>query len=860
MHEINIDSVVDYPREYRTRIEKASVRGDRLTGLCPFHDDKNASFSVDLKTGRFNCFACGESGNYTSFYAKLNGIDTSEAYKRILDEYHVSSQPAGPYIPEVYAAEKRLPLDWLTDTCHLGSGEDKRIGATWVRIPYYSEGNKEQTFRKRYRPGSERRFAWKYGSTLLLYGEWRLPEIRTAKYAILVEGESDAQTLWYLGRPALGVPGASTYKPEWTERLKGVERLYLHIEPDTGGKTFLSQMTQKLRDGKYEGQVFTWSCSQYGAKDPSELYIKQGEEEAKRDIEDAVKNAKPVDIYNEDVPEAVSGAPIRLRQPEGWFYSEKGISKLDTHSDSLTLVCRTPIILTRRIKSMDTGDEKVEVAYKRDGVWHTNIQPRSVVFQSRAITCLADLGCTITSENSKQVVKFLEALEAENFDVLERINSTSTFGWQSTKEFLPSHAPGVVLDIDPSLRGWAAAYEQRGTYDAWKQMVAPHRERDKFRFILAAAFTAPLLKIIQQRIFFVYNWGGSKGGKTAALKAALSVWGDPEKLMVNFNATSVALERIAGFFCDLPMGIDERQLAGQNQASLEKLVYMISSGTGRARGSKTGGLQALQTWRTVAMATGEEPLATETSETGVSTRVLELYGAPFDDEPSASLMHQQTALIHGWAGPDFINHIIDEGEDKIRARYADVLAYVYQCNDGKNGAHAASIAAVTLADAMASEWIFGMDRTEAEVRAQKMADAIVEEIRSSDLRDVNENAAQFVIDWILSNTVKFSHDNKYGPCYGEMEDDVTYVFPSLLQTALTDAGYSSRKAIKYMAEQGIIKTFTYANGGKVYQTVRRMNSKLCRVIAVDLKIARGEQTKYDVTKFQEIVDDEPLPF
>lgn len=149
---------------------------------------------------------------------------------------------------------------------------------------------------------------------------------------------------------------------------------------------------------------------------------------------------------------------------------------------------------------------------------------------------------------------------------------------------------------------------------------------------------------MKQRIFFVYNWGGSKGGKTAALKAALSAWGDPDRLMVNFNATQVGLERTAAFYCDLPLGIDERQLAGNNQGALEKIVYMIASGTGKIRGAKSGGIQTVHQWRTVALATGEEPLSTETSQTGVSTRVLEIYGGPFDNEQDAALMHQQAAM------------------------------------------------------------------------------------------------------------------------------------------------------------------------------------------------------------------------
>ena len=62
----------------------------------------------------------------------------------------------------------------------------------------------------------------------------------------------------------------------------------------------------------------------------------------------------------------------------------------------------------------------------------------------------------------------------------------------------------------------ATAYCQNGTFEKWVEHMTPHRSRQKFRFILAASFAAPLLRIVKQRIFFVYNWGGSKGGKTAA--------------------------------------------------------------------------------------------------------------------------------------------------------------------------------------------------------------------------------------------------------------------------------------------------------------------------------------------------------
>ena len=468
-------------------------------------------------------------------------------------------------------------------------------------------------------------------------------------------------------------------------------------------------------------------------------------------------------------------------------------------------VCRTPIILTQRLKSLETGDEKIEVAFKRDGQWQTAIYPRSTIFSSRSITTLADLGCTVTSENAKRVVSFLGALEAENIDLIPKNDATSTFGWQPGKRFLPGHDDGLTLDIDPSQRGMAAAYCKNGTMERWVEHMAPHRGRMKFRFILAAGFAAPLLRIVKQRIFFVYNWGGSKGGKTAALKAALSAWGDPERLMVSFNATQVGLERTAAFYCDLPLGIDERQLAGNNQGALEKIVYMIASGTGKIRGSKGGGLQTIHQWRTVALATGEEPLSTETTQTGVSTRVLEIYGGPFDNEADAALMHQQSATDCGWAGPAFIEKILQMDERRIVELYEEMQNYVRTVSEGKNGSHIAGIAAVALADALIDTWFFGGEWAVSWASAKQMASDILVNQVESNATDVNENAVQFIVDWVLSNKAYFG-PNTVGTCLGFTSEtgNTAYIFPSMLNQALTKAGYSYRKTMKYMADQDLI--------------------------------------------------------
>lgn len=415
-----------------------------------------------------------------------------------------------------------------------------------------------------------------------------------------------------------------------------------------------------------------------------------------------------------------------------------------------------------------------------------------------------------------------------------------------------------MLDIDPSQRVLAAAYCQNGTFKDWLNMMRTHRKRDKFRFILAAGFTAPLLRIIKQRIFFVYNWGGSKGGKTAGLKAALSAWGDPERLMVNFNATQVGLERTASFYCDLPLGIDERQLAGNNQNSLEKIVYMIASGTGKIRGAKSGGIQAMHTWRTVALATGEEPLSTETSQTGVSTRVLEIYGGPFDDEREASLMHQQSVMNCGWAGPAYIGMLMHTDEKSIALKYDEMMQFVYQLSKGKSGSHIAGIAAVALTDAIIDTWLFEcsewLQRYEAgefdtkaakdnpeplEIahesweRAKEMARNILKEQMDADVGDVNENATQYIVDWILSNKDSFG-EKAYGTCLGMLQGENAYIFPSMLTQALTKAGYSSRKTMKYLADKELIGMSTSKDGTSKNSVIKWFNNRSCRFVEFHL--------------------------
>ena len=59
--------------------EAKETKDDQLLVRCPFHDDKNPSLSVNVKSGLFNCFACPATGNFFDLYMKVKSVDFKTA-------------------------------------------------------------------------------------------------------------------------------------------------------------------------------------------------------------------------------------------------------------------------------------------------------------------------------------------------------------------------------------------------------------------------------------------------------------------------------------------------------------------------------------------------------------------------------------------------------------------------------------------------------------------------------------------------------------------------------------------------------------------------------------------------------------
>lgn len=760
--------------EILQKFEKPKKTGSVYNVKCPSHDDKNASLSITEKDGKIllHCHA----GCQTKDVISSLGLKMQDLFIENLKEY--TKQEKESYI-------------YTDESGNIKHKSDK----------YFING-KKQFAQYRFENGK-----WEKGVEGIKKYLYNLPDIlkwkHTAKFIAIVEGEKCVDACKKIGVLATtNVAGAGKWEPHLSDWLKDVsDKIVIFQDNDTPGlnhaekvkKFFPKAKIINLMPKKPKGDIFDW-IEQGGTLEQLEHIIFDTDEEGEN-------------------LERIDGVPFGVKQGDKYILTDDYIYSTDGK-----IISFTPAIISKSLESIDTGDIKAEILFKKDKNWEKIVVKKSVIATTSNITALSDCGMNINSINAKNMVGFFSDFEMNNNSRIEKTICTSQLGWSKDDEFLP-YTNNLVFDADNETMKKYEAYHERGSLEKWIKTFAHCRKNEYFRFYINASFATPLLEMLRERGFFVHLWEDSGAGKTAALKAALSVWGDPDTLMTNFNSTKVAFEKMAALYNDLPMGIDERQQA--NEEILDSLVYMIVNGKGRARGNKSGGLQTQHIWKTIALTTGEEPLSKETSHTGVKSRLLEIQGKPFDSTEDARKMYDFLKDNYGVIGKIWIEKI-KNNRDYIKKKHKEIVSKLEYLKD-KMQSHLQFFSIVMLADELTSEWFFKDGICDFET--------VKNSIKTFDEADVVMRAKDHIHSWIMSNYNSFNVNAK--PCFGVIDDSIAYIFPNILEKELLSSGFSSSKIKKKLAERGHI---LQDNQGR-NQIVRRYENKCVRMVAFVLNDA-----------------------
>ena len=393
--------------------------------------------------------------------------------------------------------------------------------------------------------------------------------------------------------------------------------------------------------------------------------------------------------------------------------------------------------------------------------------------------------------------------------------------------FMPYDAGSGGVRFDPSPDEAVKArpfMEPAGTLAAWVAGMAPAREASMaFRAVLAASFASPLVAVLDVQTFIVYLWGRSRSGKTPTLKAAGSVWGDPtegaDSYFRTFADTPKSIVRAAALLHDVPVIVDELQSKGSpggGQAGkrmvVEDLLYSLSLGHERGALNSDRSMMRAGSWKALTIATGEIPVVGDATQQGAANRTLEISAEPFGDVRAAQAMHHLVAEQHGTAGRAFVAALRRNGRDFYRGEFRRVRDRVGAAAAGHPQADNAALLA--FADALAEFYVFSPGRAwEACVEGgMALAAWLVGNATGSAGGDTDLKAAQFVSEWLVRNAIHFDKGaeldrlERYGvrEGYPDRPGSCWWVFSSVLERALADAGYDRAKTLRRLAEEGVV--------------------------------------------------------
>ena len=121
------------------RAVKLTRRGNEFSGLCPFHQERSASFTVNNAKQFAHCFGCGWHGDVIRFVMEHDGVDFAEAVARL--EAGAGIDPRRPGPAPVSATPRAAPESALVDGARAAAwvwaqGETARgtgLGEAWLR-------------------------------------------------------------------------------------------------------------------------------------------------------------------------------------------------------------------------------------------------------------------------------------------------------------------------------------------------------------------------------------------------------------------------------------------------------------------------------------------------------------------------------------------------------------------------------------------------------------------------------------------------------------------------------------------------------------------------------------------------------
>jgi uncharacterized protein (DUF927 family) len=361
-------------------------------------------------------------------------------------------------------------------------------------------------------------------------------------------------------------------------------------------------------------------------------------------VRDVIEAAKPV------TAKAPAKTKTKKSGSSGFEVRANGVYFVDRDSGEEKWIC-SPLHITAR-----TRDNKSE-AWGRllewkdsDGEAHNWPVPMELLQgDGRELRGeLARLGLSIAPSKS---ARDLLATYIQTQEVDRRARCVEKLGWHGDVYVTPANTYGQSeeLVVFQNAQALEPALSVVGDLEQWRNSVGRLASGNtRLVFAVCVSFAGVLLKLSNLDSGGFHLRGSSSTGKTTAIKAACSVWGNPETYKRQWRATTNGLEGLAALHNDGVLVLDDIDQA--NDREVGESAYLLANGQGKARASRTGTARKSASWQLLFLSSGEHSLAAIMARAGKrATAGQEIRLADIEADAGASLGAFEE--LHGIATP-----------------------------------------------------------------------------------------------------------------------------------------------------------------------------------------------------------------
>lgn len=376
--------------------------------------------------------------------------------------------------------------------------------------------------------------------------------------------------------------------------------------------------------------------------------------------------------------------------PKPYFMGKNGgvfkkVKKDDEEFD--VCVYHNDIYVSRRLNDKESGDCIVmRLHLPKDGVREFTV-PMSVVSTNDEFRKQLYSRGVVVQKVDELKNYILESVKEMQFNSVAQ-TAHRQFGWTSDNcdTFIigDKEVRKDIVEYNPptNVTGHLfPAFEKKGSLDEWKAAMQFYNRpgMELHQFIIGLSFGSIFTKFTAVNAALLHVFSPDSGlGKTTALFAAASIWGDPAKLTLKESDTVNSKMNRAEIMNNLIMLYDE--LTNTTPMDLSNLVYQLTSGSQKNRLAPSANMERVrgELWKLMAISTGntsvvEKMMAFKAVPKGELMRVLEVRAlkVPGLTKEETDRLSLQLINNYGHAAIPFLQHVINNIAS-VRAKHKEV--------------------------------------------------------------------------------------------------------------------------------------------------------------------------------------------